>query len=44
MKTGKSNFSVKVRLRSQVTMQACVRMETKGGWEYEPKLQLGVSY
>ena len=26
---GRTSFSVKVRLRSQVTMQACVRMETR---------------
>lgn len=37
----KSNFFVKVRLRSQVTTQACVRMKTKRGWQYEPKFQLG---
>ena len=38
MKMGRSDFSVKVRLRSQVTMQACVRMETK---ELGNKLLIG---
>ena len=39
---GRYYFSVKVRLRSQVTTRACISMETKRDGQL--KFQLGINY